>query len=171
MGFSSRIAQLGLVASLALACSEAPLDVAHVDLGKMEGRWYEIASIPRSTQAGCTGTTATYERKSASELLVVNECHQGNLSGPLRSVAGRAVATDLAQPGKLSLNFGGFYGDYWVIDVGEHYEYLVVGHPSRDYLWIMSRATSLPQATLDGVLDRAKQNGFPTGILSYTKQQ
>lgn len=168
MGFSSRVALLGLIA---LGCSEAPLDVAHVDLQRMEGRWYEIASIPRSTQAGCTGTTATYERKSASELLVVNQCHEGSLTGPLRSVAGRAVADDLEQPGKLSLNFGGFYGDYWVIDVGEQYEYLVVGHPSRDYLWIMSRGASLPQATLTGVLDRAKKNGFPTGILSFTKQE
>ena len=132
MGFSSRIASLGLAAFASMACSEPPLDVAHVDLGLMEGRWYEIASIPRSTQAGCTGTTATYERKSASELLVVNQCHEGSLSGSLRSVAGRAVANDLEQPGKLSLNFGGFYGDYWVIDVGAQYEYLVVGHPSRE---------------------------------------
>jgi apolipoprotein D and lipocalin family protein len=168
MGFAPRLALLGL---LVLGCQEAPLDVAHVDLQRMQGSWYEIASIPRATQAGCTGTTATYERKSANELLVVNQCHEGNLSGPVRSVAGRAVADDPDQPGKLSLNFGGFYGDYWVIDVGEQYEYLVVGHPSRDYLWIMSRSTSLPQATLDGVLERAKKNGFPTGILSYTKQK
>jgi apolipoprotein D and lipocalin family protein len=167
MGLSSRFALLGLIA---LGCQDAPLDVAHVDLSLMQGRWYEVASIPRPTQAGCTGTTADYEQKSASELLVVNQCHEGSLTGPLKSVAGRAVMDDPEQPGKLSLNFGGFYGDYWVIDVGEHYEYLVVGHPSRDYLWIMSRAPHLPQSTLDGVLDRAKQKGFPIGILSYTQQ-
>ena len=95
MGFCSRLALLGLIV---LGCQEAPLDVAHVDLQRMQGRWYEIASIPRPTQAGCTGTTATYERKSANELLVVNQCHDGNLSGPVsRASRGHPVRSYLAR--------------------------------------------------------------------------
>ncbi|HWZ89427.1 MAG TPA: lipocalin family protein [Polyangiaceae bacterium] len=166
-----RWALLALFAVFASGCqSDPPLSVVHVDLQQMQGKWYEIASLPRPTQAGCTGTTAQYQLKSANELLVVNECHMGNLNGPVNRVAARAVANDPDTPAKLSLDFGFAYGDYWVIDVGEQYEYLVVGHPSRDYLWILSREPSLPSATLDAVIARAKANGFPVGILSYTKQ-
>jgi apolipoprotein D and lipocalin family protein len=159
-----------LVGLLALGCHHEPLDVARVDLQRMQGKWYEVASLPRITQKGCTGTTADYQVKSATELLVINECHEGKLDGPVRRFAARAVATDPEVPGKLSLNFGYAYGDYWVIDVGEQYEYLVVGHPTRDYLWILSRERSLPRATLDGVLARAQQKGFATGTLQYTAQ-
>ena len=45
-----------------------------------------------------------------------------------------------------------------------------MGHPTRDYLWILSRERSLPKQTLDGVLQRAQDRGFPVGILSFTEQ-
>lgn len=159
-----------VLAAPVVGCQHEPLEVAHVDLQQMTGKWYEIAKLPRATQAGCTGTTAEYQQKSSSELLVINECHEGSLSGPLKRVSARAVATDPSEPAKLSLNFGFAYGDYWVIDAGKDYEYLVVGHPSRDYFWILSRTRTLPKETLSGILDRAQKNGFPIGSLSYTEQ-
>jgi apolipoprotein D and lipocalin family protein len=154
-----------------MACqNEQPLDVARVELSRMQGKWFEIASLPRRSQAGCTGTTAEYQLKSKTELMVINECHDGDLQGPLKRAAARAVATDAAVPAKLSLDFGFAYGDYWIIEVGDDYSYAVVGHPTRDYLWILSRERSLPKRTLDGVLERAKERGFPVGILKYTEQ-
>lgn len=163
-----RLVSLSLL--LLLSCREEPLDVARVELSRMQGKWFEIAALPRLSQAGCTGTTAEYRLESPSELLVVNECHEGTLSGPLKRVAARAVATDAAMPAKLSLDFGFAYGDYWILEVGAAYEYAVVGHPTRDYLWILSRSRVLQQATLDGVLARARAQGFPVGILAYTPQ-
>jgi len=168
MSSKARAASIGL---LALACqSEAPLEVARVDLSRMQGKWFEIAALPRPSQAGCTGTTATYELKSERELLVRNECHEGSLQGPVKRVAARAIATDAAVPAKLSLDFGFAYGDYWIIEVAGDYGYAVVGHPTRDYLWILSRERSLPPPVLDGILERSKSRGFPVGILKYTEQ-
>jgi apolipoprotein D and lipocalin family protein len=167
MQWSLRLALCGL---LALGCQNEPLDVAKVELGRMQGKWFEIATLPRPSQAGCTGTTAEYQLKSKTELLVVNECHEGDLEGAVRRVAARAVVTDAATPAKLSLDFGFAYGDYWIIEVGDDYDYAVVGHPTRDYLWILSRQRTLPKATLDGVLQRAQSRGFPVGILTYTQQ-
>ncbi len=37
--------------------------------------------------------------------------------------------------------------DYWIIDLGSDYEYAVVGHPSRDLLWILSRTPTTDEAT------------------------
>jgi apolipoprotein D and lipocalin family protein len=165
-----RTAMLAWAGLLALACQSQPLDVAQVDLQRMQGRWYEIASLPRPSQKDCYGTTADYVVVSKSELQVVNQCHKGGLAGPVDRVAARAVANDPAVPAKLSLDFGFAYGDYWLIDVGPNYEYAVVGHPSRDYLWILSREKTLPHATLDAVVARAQSNGFPVGVLSYTQQ-
>ncbi len=165
-----RFTLMAALSMAALGCQNEPLDVAHVDLSRMQGKWFEIAKLPRPSQAGCTGTTAEYTLKSATELLVVNECHEGSLQGAVKRVAARAVANDAAVPAKLSLDFGFAYGDYWIVDVGADYEYVVVGHPTRDYLWILSREKTLPKNTLDGVLERAKAKGFPTGILTYTEQ-
>lgn len=164
---SLRLACFGL---LALACQNEPLDVAQVELSRMQGKWFEIAKLPRPSQAGCAGTTAEYRLASPVELLVVNECREGGLQGPVKRAAARAVVTDPAVPAKLSLDFGFAYGDYWIIEVGGDYEYAVVGHPTRDYLWILSRERRLPEPTLSGVLQRAQALGFPVSILSYTEQ-
>jgi apolipoprotein D and lipocalin family protein len=167
MQWLPRLALFGL---LLVGCQNQPLDVARVDLSRMQGKWFEIAKLPRPSQAGCKGTTAEYRLASATELLVVNECHEGSLTGPLKRVAARAVATDAAEPAKLSLDFGFAYGDYWIIDVGDDYEYAVVGHPSRDYLWILSREPKLEKSKLDAALSHARGSGFPTALLDYTEQ-
>jgi len=163
---------LVLAMALGLAgCSEQPLDVApDVDLQRFQGHWFEIAKLPRATQADCTATTASYARVSDNELVMVNACHLGSLDGPLRSVSARARITDLGAPAKLSVDFGGFFGDYWIVDVGKHYEYAVVGHPTRDYLWIMSRTPSLEGDVLAGILERARAKKFDVTRLQYTKQ-
>jgi apolipoprotein D and lipocalin family protein len=154
--------RLTLCCSLLLACQKEPLDVAPVELARMQGKWFEIAKLPRPSQAGCFGTTAEYQLHSASELLVVNECRQGSHDGPLQRVSARAVVDDPEVPAKLSLDFGFAFGDYWIIEV--------IGHPTRDYLWILSREKTLPSDELDAIVTRAKARGFPVGILSYTEQ-
>ena len=157
---------LGLV-----ACTEPSLDVApNVDLARFQGKWFEIAHLPRVTETDCVGTTAFYSMGSADELSMVNECHVGGASGQLRSVTAMAKVPDLSVPAKLSLNFGHRFGDYWIIDVGDHYEYAVVGHPTRQYLWILSRTAVMPSEVLAGVLERAKAKKFDVAALRYTPQ-
>jgi apolipoprotein D and lipocalin family protein len=154
------------------ACHEAPLDVVEaVDLQRFQGEWYEIAKLPRVTQADCTGTTARYEMKSDGDLVVTNACRLGNLAGTRRQVVAAARVPNPAVPAKLSVEFGGFFGDYWIIDLDrDAYRYAVVGHPTRQYLWILSRTPTMDKATLDPILARAAQKGFDVTRLEYTKQ-
>jgi apolipoprotein D and lipocalin family protein len=161
---------LGVVA--AAGCREAPLDVVDgVDLQRFEGQWYEIAKLPRVTQADCTGTTSRYELKSDGELVVTNACRLGHLEGSHRQVVAAARVPNPAVPAKLSVEFGGFFGDYWIIDLDrDGYRYAVVGHPTRQYLWILSRTPTLKPATLAPMLERAAQKGFDVSRLEYTKQ-
>src|SRR5450432_3136862 len=162
---------LGLIAVALSGCANPSLDVApSVDLHRFQGKWYEIARLPRTTETDCTGTTAYYTMVSDSQLTMVNECHVGGPSGPLRSISTTAKVPDTNVPAKLSLDFGAFYGDYWIIDVGQHYEYAVVGHPTRQYLWILRRTPTVDPTTLGGILERAHAKKFETSRLEYTPQ-
>jgi apolipoprotein D and lipocalin family protein len=99
------------MAFLASSCSQPPLDVApDVDLARFQGRWYEIAKLPRPWQEGCTQTTATYQLRSDREMYMQNQCLLSN--GTTRNVVARGAVTNAAVPAKLSVDFGGFYGDY-----------------------------------------------------------
>jgi len=162
---------LGLSLGAAACKQDPPLEtVASVDLNRFQGQWYEIASLPRATQTNCTGTRASYAVTSPTSLTLLHQCNVGSLAGPVRQVIANAVVQDTSAPAKLQVDFGGFYGDYWIIDLGGQYEYAVVGHPSRDYLWILSRTPKLDQATLERITKRAQDNGFDTSKLKYTVQ-
>jgi apolipoprotein D and lipocalin family protein len=151
------------VALLGWGCAqEQPLGVAQVDLKRFEGGYFEIAKFPRLPQRDCTGTQSFYNFVSKDELAVVHECREGSLNGPLRRVAARAVVPDLEEPGKLSLN--------WILDVAADYRYAVVGHPSRDYLWILSRTAGMQREDLDACIRRANEDGFDVTRLEFTEQ-
>jgi apolipoprotein D and lipocalin family protein len=171
----NRIAALFVLGAIALAgtsCNSEPnLEVApNVDLSRFQGKWYEIASLPRTTQVDCYGTTAFYSRAPDGTYRFVNQCNVESTTGPLRTVTMKATVPNQANPAKLAVEVGGYSGDYWILDVGSNYEYAVVGHPTRMYLWILSRTPMLDDATLKGVLDRAQARQFNTAKLQYTPQ-
>jgi lipocalin len=60
---------------------------------------------------------------------------------------------------------------YWIIDLGANYEYAVVGHPSRDYLWILSRTRTMDDAVYEGLLGRLREQGYEVQRLNRTQQQ
>jgi apolipoprotein D and lipocalin family protein len=145
--------------------------VQRVDVQRYLGTWYEIASFPQSFQKGCTGTTATYSLREDGDLDVLNRCRDGSLDGEERSAHGRARILDRSTNAKLEVSFfRPFWGDYWVIDLGADYEYAVVGHPSRDYLWILSRTPTLDPERYEAIVQRLKAQGYETQRLQRTLQ-
>jgi lipocalin len=159
-----------LVCLATSACSQEPLDAAaNVDLSRFQGKWYEIAKLPRATQADCKGTTAFYTLRDGG-LDLTSECHLGALDGPLRTMTARASVADGGDPARLSLQVGGFSGDYFILDVGERYEHALIGVPSREYLWILGRTPTMDRATYDGLVSKAQAAKFDTSRLEATVQ-
>ena len=151
-----------------LGLPELPV-VAHVDVDRYLGTWYEISSFPQSFQKGCTETTATYKLRDDGELDVINRCMK---DGELDVAEGRARIVDPKTNAKLEVSFfRPFWGDYWIIDLADDYSYAVVGHPGRDYLWILSRTRQLPRLTYDGIIARLKANGYELDRLKMTEQK
>ncbi|MFH1807509.1 MAG: lipocalin family protein [Pseudomonadota bacterium] len=150
-----------------------PLEtVAQVELSRYTGTWYEIASFPQRFQEGCTATTATYTLRDDGEIDVLNRCRKGSLQGAEDTAEGRARVVDSSTGAKLEVSFfRPFWGDYWIIDLGGDYEYAVVGHPGRDYLWILSRTPTLEDTVYMGILERLRAKGYLLDRLQKTLQQ
>lgn len=157
-----------LCAALTLtACVRERLDVApDVDLNQFQGKWHEIAHIPRPTQNECSATTATYTMQAAGKLTFVHECTLSN--GGYHGSTAIAKVASAETPAKLEVDFGGYVGEYWILEVAPDYRYAVVGHPSRDYLWVLSRTKTMDPKDLEVALDHARQQNFDTARLAYT---
>ena len=142
--------------------------VPSLDLDRYMGTWFELASFPQSFQAGCTATTATYTKQSDGTIEVKNECRLGSPAGESKVALGRARAGD--SPAKLQVSFfGPFWADYWVIGLADDYSWAVVGHPSRDYLWILSRTPALDDATYARIVSDIAARGYDTIKLVKTE--
>jgi apolipoprotein D and lipocalin family protein len=149
-----------------------PLETApKVNLTRYMGTWYEIASFPHSFQKGCMATKASYVLKDDGNVAVTNECRRGSLDGELTTARGTAKVADAETNAKLKVTFfWPFYGDYWIIDLGREYEYAVVGHPSREYLWVLARSPRMDDGVYSGILDRLNRQGYDTSRLVRTVQ-
>lgn len=101
-----------------------PLEtVAHVDLARYLGTWYEIASFPHTLQRGCTATTATYSLRSDGDIDVLNRCRKGSIDGEEKTALGRARVVDRSTNAKLEVSFfRPFWGDYWIIYLDKDYQ-------------------------------------------------
>lgn len=150
----------------------APLPVVpNVDVARYAGLWYEIASYPAPFQDGCTATTAEYIVLDDGRLRVINRCNDGSLDGPERVAEGRARIVDKNTNAKLKVSFfGPFEGDYWIIELDENYEWVVIGEPRRQFLWILSRTPGMDPVIFDEVTSRLPEKGYDPSKLNLTPQ-
>jgi apolipoprotein D and lipocalin family protein len=78
---------------------------------------------------------------------------------------------DATTRAKLQVSFFPLvWGDYWVIDLDPEYRYAVVGSPTRDYLWILSRTPTMDAATLEGIQRRLVEQHYDVQRLKFTLQ-
>jgi apolipoprotein D and lipocalin family protein len=164
---------LGLVLLFA-GCTGVPEGLQPVggfDSGRYLGRWYEIARLDHSFERGLTNVTADYRRLDDGRLAVVNRGYDPKQKA-WREASG--VARFQGPPDVASLEvsfFGPFYGGYHVLVLDPDYRHALVAGPSRDYLWILAREPQLDQATLDGLISRARAWGFATESLILVDQR
>jgi apolipoprotein D and lipocalin family protein len=143
--------------------------VAFVDLKRYMGDWYVIANIPNWVEKGCSHSIESYalredgeidnwfvcQKPDGSELRLTSLCtvenSQTNAQWSVRFNLNTFLGKFL-----LPVRFG-----YLILDLdAENYSYTVVGHPSRNLLWIMSREKTLDEKVYQEILLRLKDQGY-----------
>ena len=168
-----RVAAMLIALFLAGCATRPPLaTVPTVDLKRYEGRWFEIAKYPNWFQRACASdTTAQYTGLPDGTIQVLNRCKQAD--GKFREA--KAVATVVPGSGnaKLEVRFGGspIAGDYWIIGLDEkNYSWALVGHPWRQFLWILARQPRLDDATYERIVSLAESQGYSRDRIERTVQ-
>jgi apolipoprotein D and lipocalin family protein len=154
------------VAAPAVAAMAQP--IAHVDPGRMMGRWYEVARLPNSTQHGCQAGTSDWTRMSEG-FAVVQACHRGSPNGPLAEWKAKARVADPVSNAKFKMSFfGGLVSqEYWVLDDRADEGWLILATHDGKYLWLMAQKPTLPMAIKSEAVARIKQLGFDIGRLEF----
>eukprot|EP00898_Chlorokybus_atmophyticus_P003153 jgi/Chlat1/3839/Chrsp26S04063 len=152
--------------------------VQNLDLKRYMGRWYEIACMPSRFQpSDSTNTRATYTLLPSSVVGVKNETYShGKWSG----IEGKAWKVDPASPdAKFKVQFWvppflpvyPARGNYWVMALGQEYEYAVVGEPNLKYMWVLSRSPFMDDTVYAKLLEQAKEQGYDVSKLKKTEHR
>lgn len=140
--------------------------VDYVDVNKYMGTWYEIGKLPNKFQKKCLASKAVYSLKDNNTVKVTNLCTT-HKNGKLKKAKGIAFIADSETNSKLKVGFapffkylGWFSGDYYIMDLASDYSYVLVGEPSRKFLWILSRTPELDETIYEDLLNIASERGF-----------
>ena len=169
---------IALTGCTTLGRDASPLaTVPRVDLVRYSGTWYEIARYPNRFQSQCAGdVTAQYSPRDDGTIEVINACRRAD--GTLDRALGTARVADPATNAQLEVRFAPaalawlplVWGDYYVIALAPDYRYALVGAPSRDYLWVLSRTPALAEADYAQLAEAARRAGFDPARLQRTNQ-
>ena len=152
--------------------------VPELDLARYAGQWYEIARFPNRFQKRCAGeVTAQYTLQPSGKISVLNRCRLEN-GGQIQAegvarVAGKGQPNSILKvrfaPAFLSF-IPQVWGAYQIIALSPDYTYALVGDPSREYLWILSRSPRMDDATYNRLVEEARAQGFDVSRLRKTRQ-
>lgn len=164
---------LGLVASSFAFASDLPTE-KNVDVSRFVGKWYAHYSLPQFFTRNCLAQTAEYEVVNEKKISVLNTCLKKRGT---KTIKGQAVVTNPGDNSELIVTFNNFFtrlfrvkGDYNIIKLDKHYEYVLVGSKNRKSLWLMSRTErSWPNDIKASYLKHAKELGFKTDKLIESK--
>lgn len=171
------LAALALYLPLSATASIQPLRVVDsLDLTRYAGRWYEAARFPNKLQDQCSGDVVVhYAVRTDGRMDVVNRCRTAEGKTDEARGIGRK-AGDGKNSARLEVRFKpailsflpSAWGDYWVIGLGPEYTWAVVGTPSREYLWLLSRTPEMSAISYERAIEIARGNGFDVSRIVKT---
>ena len=160
-----RVFTLLLLSWLLAACTGLPEGVEPVrpfDANRYLGTWYEIARLDHSFERGLEQVSANYSLREDGGIRVLNKGYSA-ADGEWQQAEGKAYLIGPANEGYLKVSFfGPFYSGYNVIALDKDYKYALVSGQSLDYLWILSRTTTIPDDVKQQYLKLASDLGYKT---------
>ena len=164
------------IAALALAFSscgkDAPENVVAVQgfvLDNYLGKWYEIARFDFKHEKNMDNVTAEYYLNEDGSVKVINRGYD-YINEKWKDSVGTAKFRGDVNEGALKVSFfGPFYSGYTVIAIDPFYQNALVAGKNYDYLWLLSRETTMPQETITRYLTIADDLGFDTDNLVWVE--
>ncbi|CAM2916261.1 lipocalin family protein [Vibrio mytili] len=145
--------------------------VNNFDLNPYLGKWYEIARLDHSFEAGLSQVSAEYKVRSDGGIDVINRGYSAQ-KGEWNQAKGKAYFVEDENTGHLKVSFfGPFYSSYIIFELGDEYDYAFVSGYNHEYLWLLSRTPTVDDALVERFKRVAKQNGFDVDGLIMVEQQ
>lgn len=150
-----------------------PLALAdEVDLERFMGDWYVIANIPTRLERDAYNAVESYRLAADGTIETTFTFRKGGFDGEMKQYAPRGFV----QPGTGNAVWGMRFvwpvkADYRIAWLAPDYSTVVIGREARDYVWIMAREPSIPDAELERLTAFVGQQGYDVSKVRKVPQR
>ena len=143
--------------------------VKNFDANQYLGKWYEIARLDFWFERNLNNTSAEYSKLADNRIEVINRGFNYKTQ-KWQQAKGKAKFKNTPDEGALEVSFfGQFYSAYNIVALDKDYQYALIAGRSTDYLWLLSRTKSIPDAVKADYLKQAKALGYDVNQLIWVK--
>ena len=155
------------------AMARPPLPtVPKVDLERYMGEWYVIANIPTSYEKGAFNALETYRLNPDGTIATTFTYRKGSFDGPLKVMKPKGWVRDPESNAAWWMQF--FWplkAEYLIAYLSPDYSQTIVARTKRDYVWIMARTPSIPEADYSQLVEKVAELGYDTAKLERMPQR
>jgi len=157
-----------------------PLELApKVETSKFMGTWFVIGNVPTYLETKASNAVEIYTKlhEKGHDIDIDFKYNDGEpIQGKLKSLPqkGYIQGENKEQSSEWKVSpLWPIKMTYPIIEIDpDHYEYTVIGYPSREYLWIMGRQPQMDEKTYDMLVERCeKKHGYDPRKIRKVPQQ
>jgi len=148
------------------ACSSKdypPLEtVDYVEPDKFAGKWFIIANIPYFAEKNKVGSYTIYRKREGRIYDDIYGAHEKDFSKPEKQLKGRVKIVNESNTRWKSTFYRVINFTFEVVHIEGDYEIVLLGHPSRDYGWVMARTNTINSSEDKNAMTVFKDRGYDT---------
>ena len=143
-----------------------------VDLKRFMGDWYVIAHIPTFIEDEAFNGVESYRLDTDGTIATTYVFNNGSFDGPLKTYHPTGFVHNRATNAEWRMQFvWPFKSAYLIAYLDDNYETTVIGVPDRDYVWIMARTKTIPEARYQELVKWLADNGHDVTQLRRVPQR
>ena len=171
-----RMTFLAAFAALCLtACASTEPDmktVEYVDIQRFMGPWYVIANIPTFLEKGAHNAVETYRLDDDGSIATTFTFRKDAFDGKQKEFSPRGFIKDTDTNALWGMRFiWPIKADYRIVYLDDDYTQTVIGRQNRDFVWIMARTPSIPEADYERLVAFVESIGYDTAKLQRVPQR
>lgn len=162
-----------MLAAVAACSSPPPLQTAQrVDLERFMGDWYVIANVPTWIERDAHNAVESYRLTEDGTVATTFSFRQGGFDGALKTYHPTGYVLDRKTNAVWGMQFlWPIKADYRIVFLDESYSQTVIGRTARDYVWLMARTPSIPEADYQRFLTLVAAEGYDPSKIRKVPQR
>ncbi|MBA0922132.1 MAG: lipocalin family protein [Nitrosospira sp.] len=146
--------------------------VLQVDLPRFMGDWYVIANIPTFIETGAHNAIESYKLDADGTIAVTFTFRDGAFDGKPKQYKPRGFVRDTTSNAVWDMQFiWPIKADYRITYLAPDYSQTIISREQRDYVWIMARTPSIPDADYQHLANLVRNQGYDVARLQKVPQQ